>query len=297
MKGFTTAWSRFAVLAGASILLAGGMATGLPAAAAEVVICDGLPATIVGTDGDDTLTGTEGTDVIAGLGGNDTISGLGGDDVICAGGGDDTVYGNDVTPAGVVTTDNDRIFGEGGRDTLLGEFGTFTGPAAAGLAGGADYIVGGPGNDTIAGSGLTATITSTAVNLTFTSDTLVGGNGADTIYGQVQTLTFVLTGNVTLAGGDSMISGGEGGDTIYGDFETFTTGSGVAVANGFKDTIAGGPGGDTLYGDFKTLNGTVIPVGDAMNDTIDGGEGSDTADGGPGTDTCTSTETATNCEL
>jgi hypothetical protein len=70
------------------------------------------------------------------------------------------------------------------------------------------------------------------------------------------------------------------------------------VAEGWRDTIAGGIGNDTLYGDYKTLNGTIIPIGTGMNDTIDGGDGSsDTADAGPGTDTCTNVENETNCEL
>ncbi|MFH0351182.1 MAG: hypothetical protein ACHBMF_04515 [Chromatiales bacterium] len=42
------------------------------------VTCNGLPATILGTFGQDTLVGTPGNDVIHGRGGNDTIRGLGG---------------------------------------------------------------------------------------------------------------------------------------------------------------------------------------------------------------------------
>jgi hypothetical protein len=55
--------------------------------------CNGLPSTIVGTDGDDVLIGTPGDDVIVGLGGNDTILGRGGRDVICGGEGDDFING------------------------------------------------------------------------------------------------------------------------------------------------------------------------------------------------------------
>jgi subtilisin-like proprotein convertase family protein len=71
--------------------------------------CDGLYATVVGTDGADTLAGTEGNDVIAGLKGNHTINGKGGNDVICGGGG--------------------------GRDTLIG-------------GAGSDWMSGGPDEDT-----------------------------------------------------------------------------------------------------------------------------------------------------
>ena len=65
------------------------------------VTCNGLPATIVGTFGNDTLFGTPGNDVIHGRGGNDIIRGLAGKDVICGGKGDD------------------RLFGDQGKDQLI----------------------------------------------------------------------------------------------------------------------------------------------------------------------------------
>src|SRR2546427_5905883 len=52
-----------------------------------------VPATIVGTQANDTLTGTPGRDVIAGLSGDDVIDGLGGNDLICGGGGNDRLRG------------------------------------------------------------------------------------------------------------------------------------------------------------------------------------------------------------
>ena len=66
------------------------------------VTCNGRPATIVGTLGNDTLFGTPGNDVIHGRGGNDIIRGLAGKDVICGG------------------TGNDRLFGDQGNDHLDG---------------------------------------------------------------------------------------------------------------------------------------------------------------------------------
>src|SRR5690349_18237405 len=65
--------------------------------------CEGLPATIVGTDGNDTINGTEGVDVIVARGGNDVIKAYGGDDVICAGSGNDKITtgaGDDVALGG-----------------------------------------------------------------------------------------------------------------------------------------------------------------------------------------------------
>jgi Ca2+-binding RTX toxin-like protein len=114
------------------------------------VTCSGLPATVVGTFGNDTLFGTPGNDVIQGRGGNDIIRGRGGRDVICGGRGDDQLFGdggkdqlfgeagNDVLNGGA---SNDRLFGQKGDDTLDGGLGsddnchggdgTDTGPRAA----------------------------------------------------------------------------------------------------------------------------------------------------------------------
>jgi hypothetical protein len=49
----------------------------------EVAACNGMPATIVGTSGDDVLEGTDGDDVIQALDGNDVVFGRGGNDIIC----------------------------------------------------------------------------------------------------------------------------------------------------------------------------------------------------------------------
>ncbi len=95
-----------------------------PAPPSASVTCDGLLATIVGTDASETLVGTIGRDVIHGLGGNDVIRGLAGNDVLCGGSG------------------NDRLFGLGGRDRLFGGSGN-------------DRMNGGPGvNVCVGGSGI-----------------------------------------------------------------------------------------------------------------------------------------------
>ncbi len=87
--------------------------------------CNGIEATIVGTEGNDVISGTYTTDVIAGLGGNDYILGKGGDDVICGGDGNDILVGND---------GDDKIYGEGGNDMLVANKGN-------------DIIEGGDGTD------------------------------------------------------------------------------------------------------------------------------------------------------
>jgi Ca2+-binding RTX toxin-like protein len=81
------------------------------ASGSSAVGCRGRPATITGTEGNDTLMGTAGSDVIVGLGGRDDISGLAGNDLICGGSGRDTLRGG---------KGNDRLYGEAGKDILRG---------------------------------------------------------------------------------------------------------------------------------------------------------------------------------
>ena len=57
-----------------TIAVLGLLSVVLPTVAAgaqDVPMCNGLPATIVGTEGPDNLVGTAGRDVIVGLGGNE----------------------------------------------------------------------------------------------------------------------------------------------------------------------------------------------------------------------------------
>ena len=92
--------------------------------------CDGKPATIVGTSGNDSLGGTPADDVIVGLGGNDTLGrdwmAARGNDVFCGGDGADQLFGG---------PDNDTLNGGDGIDSLHGG------------DGGDDTLIGGPGDD------------------------------------------------------------------------------------------------------------------------------------------------------
>lgn len=92
------------------ILLAACIFSMLPAIA-SAQMCNGMPATIMGTAGDDTIVGTAGDDVIDGLAGNDIISGGDGADTICGGAGDDDIYGGD---------GDDVLIGDDGDDVLSG---------------------------------------------------------------------------------------------------------------------------------------------------------------------------------
>ena len=110
------------------------------------VLCNGRPATIVGTDGRDRLLGTPGNDVIHGLAGDDVITGLDGNDVICAGPGRDRLSGN---------RGKDKLFGDAGKDVLKGGAGSDrlfgqNGNDAMDGQSGSDRCNGGSGNDTAA---------------------------------------------------------------------------------------------------------------------------------------------------
>ena len=89
--------------------------------------CFATPATIVGTNGNDTITGTAGPDVIASLGGNDVVDGAEGNDLICTGAGSDRVNGG---------PGNDHVSGGGASDTITD-------------LSGADVIDGSTGTDTL----------------------------------------------------------------------------------------------------------------------------------------------------
>jgi uncharacterized repeat protein (TIGR01451 family) len=118
--------------------------------------CRGLPATILGTGGNDALVGTIGRDVIAAFGGDDSIASLGGRDLVCAGRGSDRVGAGSAA---------DRVFGGAGKDRLLGR----GGPDVLRGGAGGDVLKGNRGDDRLRGGSGT--------------DRCVGGAGADSIRG------------------------------------------------------------------------------------------------------------------
>src|SRR4051794_4373853 len=107
--------SKLAVLASLT-LLAIRPSSLISEAAEELPTCFGVPATIVGTDGDDDLVGTDGADVIVGRDGNDRITPGLGDDRVCAGAGNDVIGG---PPGDDLRFDgNDLLSGGDGSDRL-----------------------------------------------------------------------------------------------------------------------------------------------------------------------------------
>lgn len=117
--------------------------------------CNGLRATIVGTEEGEVIFGTHRNDVIVALGGKDIIFGLGGDDVICAGDGNDMAFGGRGNDTVFGEQGNDFIFGRRGNDQLNGGVGRdflFGNHGDDDLDGGPDrdFCHGGPGADTAA---------------------------------------------------------------------------------------------------------------------------------------------------
>jgi Ca2+-binding RTX toxin-like protein len=118
--------------------------------------CQGLYATIVGTQGADAITGTPAADVISARGGDDIVDGSGGADIICGDDGRDRIIGHD---------GKDRIFGGNQGDVLLGGNGNDFIKGEVGR----DKIDGGKGNDKVYGQQQ--------------ADNLVGGKGRDLLKG------------------------------------------------------------------------------------------------------------------
>lgn len=181
-------WTAAAALAGA-LLASPGIAPG-----AEAVLCQGEPATIVGTPGNDGIEGTPERDVINALGGNDWIAGMKGDDLLCGGSGEDEATylwaGGPVT----VSLQTRTSSGPDGNDSLNG---------IESLSGSnfGDQLTGDEGNNRIVG-------------VQWTNGNQ-GRDGDDTING--------LGGKDQLNGlkGNNTIDGGPGSDRCRGDGQHF----------------------------------------------------------------------------
>jgi Ca2+-binding RTX toxin-like protein len=116
-------------------------------AVAPVRVCDGKPATIVGTSGAETINGTPGDDVIVALAGADTVHGYGGNDIICGGLGNDVLNGGNGNDKLIGLEDNDTLNGGDGNDQEFGGVGNDT----LNGGGGADNLTGAAGTDRCAG--------------------------------------------------------------------------------------------------------------------------------------------------
>ncbi|GAA0563762.1 beta strand repeat-containing protein [Rhizomicrobium electricum] len=255
-----------------------------------------VPSTTGGA-GDDILTGGSGNDNLQGLGGNDTLIGGPGDDTLDGGAGLDTAdYSSDTEGISVDLASGTATGSLIGHDTLIG----------------IERVVGGSGNDSIAGNNAT--------------ETLVGGAGDDRLYGRDgddyydlsgggSDWTQAMTGNQTFYMGaawdaNDVIDGhGYGTDVLIaegntnvdnphvnvprielrGPYDYHLTGSFgnvqidahtvdtahtvlIDITGSSDQSVIGGAGTDTI----RTGSG---------NDTLSGGLGTNTLNGGAGTDT------------
>ena len=227
--------------------------------------CVGVPATLVGTSGNDVLNGTAGNDVIVAGAGADTVNGNGGNDTICGDADNDTIDGGDGDDYVLGGSGADRILGGTGNDTLLGN------PGFGSNDDGGDTIQGNDGNDYLDGW--------------FGDDQLAGGPGNDTIggYAGTDTATFAgATAGVTASLATNTASG-QGTDTFvevenltgsnYADRLTGDANANYIYGGNADDRIDGGSGNDRLSGG----NGNDVLRGRTGNDQITGGAGSDWA--------------------
>jgi serralysin len=245
------------------------------------------------TEGDDVLTGTNDADVLSALGGNDEVYGLAGNDTLNGNAGNDLLDGG----AGADALDGGDGFDTANYSDAAGDVeirlwnGTGTGDIAEGdTLTRIEAVIGGAGNDFIAGNGYNNTLTGNGGN-----DYLVGNDGNDTLRGG--------EGNDTLRGGNGAdsLEGGGGFDTAdysdaAGDVEIrLWNGTGTGdIAQGdtlsYVEAVIAGSGNDFLAGNGynNTLTGNGgndYLIGNAGNDTLRGGEGNDTLRGGSGADT------------
>lgn len=271
---------------------------------------------VFGEDGDDTInlaTNIYSSGVIAGGNGADTINGGGNNDRLYSGNWisiDNSWFGNWSDNG----TERDKIFGNGGNDTIFIGYG--------------DDADGGAGSDTLHLS-LDGASAATTIDLTditgpepfsfaggtiknFESfDTLNGSHFADTVVVGTHSYRVTVNGlggndkvvsnlsSITFAGGlgdDTLVSGGaadvfdggDGFDTI--DYSTYAKGVSVSLVTGtgqggdsFQnvEAVIGSAYADTLKGDG---NANTL-AGGGGNDILDGGLEADRMDGGDGNDT------------
>ncbi|CUR56274.1 Peptidase S8 and S53 subtilisin kexin sedolisin [metagenome] len=242
--------------------------------------CFGVPATIVGTNGDDNFDGTDGDDVIVlGDGNDDVFSGLG-NDRVCGDGGDDSIRGGPGTDFVLGGSGSDTIVGGSGNDTLVGN------PGGGSNDDGGDTINGGTGNDFLDGW--------------FGNDTLDGGLGNDEIRGEAGTDRAVYataTGPVKANLKAGVATGGGGSDTfVLVENLTGSAFKDVLSGNSLANSLNGAVGNDKVNG----RGGNDVVKGSSGKDLLRGQGGNDQVSGGPQRDRCVGgagTDAATTCEV
>ena len=211
------------------------------------------------TEGDLILMGGAGADSLYAGSGNDKLLGGGGKDLLnIAGSGVDSVNGgngDDLIQAGANLTDQDRIDGGGGIDTLN-------------LTSATNLVF---GVKTLSNVEKIIVDAGFSYNLTLNNASIANGKSlkvdASALISPINTLSLDASaetkGALFLIGGigDDSLLGGGGSDTISGGNGNNTLGAGT----GGKDQITGGTGYDIIR----------LDSGFDANDKIDGGDGYD----------------------
>lgn len=236
----------------------------VPVQASAPPACNGLPATVVGTDGADFLKGTDGDDVIVALGGNDVVRGGPGNDVVCGGRGHDHIR---------VTSGSDIVLGGPGGDRLEAFSRRPT------------QLRGGSGDDFLF--------------LTITADpgyAVDGGGGHD--IGDIRRDPGIL-GEVTLVVDRRAGTLSRAGELTGSYLGIEEVGFDELMSYEYRGTRA--PDRVTTeFGQFpftaRTYGGKDVVVSSGGDDYIDVGRGVDRVDAGAGSDTCLHAERARGCE-
>jgi Ca2+-binding RTX toxin-like protein len=229
---------------------------------------NGRDNVINGGGGDDVLNGGAGNDELQGRDGNDILIGGAGSDALYGGNGIDTASYTSAVASITVNMGNQSVTGtDVGTDWLIG----------------VENIVGGSGNDRIAGNAITNRLVGGAGNDSINGgggdDLVIGGAGADILWGGtgIDTVSYAhsTAGGVvvdlekqlgTATGGDAEgdeiqqmehVTGSEGNDIISGD-----AGANVLSGRAGDDAISGRDGNDVI-------------IGGAGADAMDGGAGID----------------------
>ena len=229
--------ARLAVLALLALLLP------VPPAAAAGEACQGVKATIVGTDDDDVIEGTKGDDVILALAGDDLVYGRGGQDLVCGGYGGDKLYGG---------PGDDQLFG--GYDRL--------GDGASGTYLFGDVLLGGEGNDRLVGVrdprkveavrrpdlvSFSEAPSGVVVDLSVKPGVATGeGTDSIAVFNPLGVVGSAYADPITGDDGRNWIQGNDGDDTLRGNGANDTIyGEPIEGGTG-DDLIQGGPGWDVI---------------------------------------------------
>lgn len=255
----------------AVVTLGKGRATGERWTSLENVAGTRFADRITGSAAGNQLRGGRGNDVLAGDAGDDLLIGQSGNDRLDGGAGALDLLAHP-TSRRAVTVDMAAGHATGeGSDTFTGMEGAIGSRRDDTLRGGSAVAIlsGGPGDDTIVGSGTSDVLLPLAggarVDLTRQTAT---GEGTDTVSGME--VVVGTPGADVLVGSDAdeIFLAGAGKDTVSGG-----GGSDVLLGGNGADDLAGDAGDDLLRGDDAA----------AAGDRLDGGAGTDVADYGAST--------------